>query len=59
LKTASFLARILTAVIQCQKPESEKSMHVKAMQARGADVIKIFASQSIRDGGGPTLSLNS
>jgi imidazolonepropionase-like amidohydrolase len=31
--------------------------HVKEMVSKGADVIKIFASQSIRDGGGPTLSL--
>jgi imidazolonepropionase-like amidohydrolase len=29
---------------------------VKALKAQGANVIKIFASQSIRDGGGPTLS---
>ena len=29
---------------------------VRAMKARGADVIKIFASRSIRDGGGQTLS---
>jgi len=29
---------------------------VKARAAQGADVIKIFASESIRTGGGPTLS---
>lgn len=52
--------RILTAVIPITEetgdPEKIRE-HVKAMKARGADVIKIFASQSIRDGGGPTLSL--
>lgn len=52
--------RILTAVIPITEetgdPEKIRA-HVKAMQARGADVIKIFASQSIRDGGGPTLTL--
>lgn len=30
--------------------------HVDAMADAGVDVIKIFASASIRDGGGPTLS---
>ena len=29
---------------------------VRTMVARGADVIKIFASKSIREGGGQTLS---
>jgi len=29
---------------------------VRQLAARGADVIKIFASASIRDGGGPTMS---
>jgi imidazolonepropionase-like amidohydrolase len=30
--------------------------HVRKMVAQGADLIKIFASKSIRDGGGQTLS---
>ncbi len=30
--------------------------HVRKMLAQGADLIKIFASKSIRDGGGQTLS---
>lgn len=30
--------------------------HIDAMRAAGADVIKVFASASIRDGGGPTLT---
>jgi imidazolonepropionase-like amidohydrolase len=29
---------------------------VKELASRGADVVKIFASKSIREGGGPTLS---
>ncbi|HEV2385937.1 MAG TPA: amidohydrolase family protein [Candidatus Acidoferrales bacterium] len=29
---------------------------VRQVKSQGADLIKIFASQSIRDGGGPTLS---
>lgn len=29
---------------------------VRKLKAEGADVVKIFASKSIRDGGGPTLS---
>lgn len=52
--------RILTSIIPITQEtgDAEKIReHVKAMQTRGADVIKIFASQSIRDGGGPTLSL--
>jgi imidazolonepropionase-like amidohydrolase len=52
--------RILTSIIPITEetgdPEKIRE-HVKAMQARGADVIKIFASKSIRDGGGPTLTL--
>ncbi|PWT89803.1 MAG: amidohydrolase [Acidobacteria bacterium] len=51
--------RILTAVIpitdETGDPEKIKA-HVHAMVARGANVIKVFASKSIRDGGGPTLS---
>ena len=29
---------------------------VRAFKARGADLIKLFASKSIRDGGGPTMT---
>lgn len=35
---------------------SEMRAKVKELHAQGTDVIKIFASQSIRDGGGPTLT---
>ena len=35
---------------------AEMRAHVDEMAAEGADVIKIFASESIRVGGGPTLS---
>ena len=35
---------------------AEMRAHVDEMAAAGADVIKIFASESIRVGGGPTLS---
>ncbi len=52
--------RILTSI----EPVTEETgdadkirAHVKAMAAKGADLIKIFASKSIRDGGGPTLSI--
>ena len=34
----------------------EMRAHVDEMAAAGADVVKIFASESIRVGGGPTLS---
>ena len=34
----------------------EMQAHVDEMAAAGADVVKIFASESIRVGGGPTLS---
>jgi imidazolonepropionase-like amidohydrolase len=52
--------RILTAVepVTEETGDPEKiRAHVKAVAARGADVIKVFASKSIRDGGGPTLSI--
>src|SRR5262249_47878005 len=54
--------RILTAVEPLQgrgeqtgTPE-ELRAYVRKQKAAGADVIKIFASQSIRQGGGMTLS---
>jgi imidazolonepropionase-like amidohydrolase len=52
--------RILTAVVPITEETGDVEKireHVKVMKDKGADVIKIFASQSIRDGGGPTLSL--
>ena len=51
--------RVLTSVAQfsdtSQSPEQIRAW-VRATAARGADVIKLFASRSIRDGGGQTLS---
>ena len=51
--------RVLTAVAQfsdtSRTPEQIRAW-VRATAARGADVIKLFASRSIRDGGGQTLS---
>jgi imidazolonepropionase-like amidohydrolase len=51
--------RILTAL----SPLSDEKLSVDALRAQvnkaaddGADVIKVFASQSIRTGGGPTMS---
>ena len=51
--------RILTAL----EPIADEKMtveqlraHVDKMADEGADVIKVFASQSIRTGGGPTMS---
>lgn len=50
---------ILTAIEpvtdETKTPEQIRAQ-VEALAAKGADVIKIFASKSIRDGGGPTLS---
>src|SRR5262249_10543224 len=36
-------------------PEEMRAL-VRERKAQGADLIKVFASKSIRDGGGPTLS---
>lgn len=51
--------RVLTSLTPIDEttgdPEAIRK-HVRDMAQQGADVIKIFASQSIRDGGGPTLS---
>src|SRR5438270_7853886 len=51
--------RILTAI----DPISDSKLTPEAMRAavdklagEGADVVKVFASQSIRNGGGPTMS---
>lgn len=38
------------------KSPDEIRAQVKELAAKGADVIKIFASKSIREGGGPTLT---
>ncbi|HEX5077318.1 MAG TPA: amidohydrolase family protein [Gemmatimonadaceae bacterium] len=51
--------RVLTSVSQLTDPKMTPAQiraWVRTMVARGADVIKIFASKSIRDGGGQTLS---
>jgi imidazolonepropionase-like amidohydrolase len=51
--------RVLTSVSQLtdtrMTPDQIRAW-VRTMVARGADVIKIFASKSIREGGGQTLS---
>jgi imidazolonepropionase-like amidohydrolase len=49
--------RILTSLgsISGGEPDSIRQ-RVRAFKARGADVIKIFASRSIREGGGPTMT---
>ena len=51
--------RVLTSVSQLTDTKmtpDEIRRWVRTMASRGADVIKIFASKSIRDGGGQTLS---
>lgn len=51
--------RILTAVepITDEKRTPEQlRADVRKLAAEGADVVKVFASQSIRSGGGPTMS---
>jgi imidazolonepropionase-like amidohydrolase len=51
--------RLLTAVMPLTDTSlslDEVRAHVRKAVAAGADVIKIFASKSIRDGGGQTLS---
>jgi len=51
--------RLLTAVSPVREPNmtlDQIRQHIKQAVADGADVIKIFASKSIRDGGGQTLS---
>jgi imidazolonepropionase-like amidohydrolase len=51
--------RILTSLesifVSTGDPEAMRAF-VQKQEAQGADRIKIFASESIRDGGGPTLS---
>jgi|SoiMethySBSTD1v2_1073268.scaffolds.fasta_scaffold07114_4 imidazolonepropionase-like amidohydrolase len=51
--------RLLTAVSPVREPSMTVQQireHVRKTVADGADVIKIFASKSIREGGGQTLS---
>jgi imidazolonepropionase-like amidohydrolase len=50
--------RILTSLgsISGGSPDTIRQ-RVRDFKARGADLIKIFASRSIRDGGAPTMSL--
>ena len=51
--------RVLTAlqpIIDPKLTPEEIRAMVRKLKADGADVIKIFASKSIRDGGGPTLN---
>ncbi len=51
--------RILTAIepITDEKRTPEQlRADVRKLAAEGADVVKVFASQSIRSGGGPTMS---
>jgi imidazolonepropionase-like amidohydrolase len=51
--------RILTSLgsISGGSPDSIRQ-RVRDFKARGADLIKIFASRSIRDGGGPTMTID-
>ena len=50
--------RILTSLGSISGGEPEQiRQRVRDFKSRGADLIKIFASRSIRDGGGPTMSL--
>jgi imidazolonepropionase-like amidohydrolase len=46
----------LTAITSASMTPDEMRDHVRKMADGGADLIKIFASKSIRDGGGRTLS---
>ena len=53
------LPRVLTAVEPIVDPKLTPDQireRVQKLAAEGADVIKIFASQSIRNGGAPTMS---
>lgn len=49
--------RLLTSLGSVSGGEPDQiRLRVRDFKARGADVIKIFASRSIRDGGGPTMT---
>jgi imidazolonepropionase-like amidohydrolase len=51
--------RILTAIDPIFEPKlspDEMRAAVRKLKAEGADVVKIFASESIRSGGAPTMS---
>ncbi len=50
--------RILTSLGSISGGEPEQiRQRVRDFKSRGADVIKVFASRSIRDGGGPTMTV--
>lgn len=52
-------SRILTSLAPIDDTTGDVAAirkHVREVADEGANVVKIFASQSIRDGGGPTLS---
>ncbi len=51
--------RVLTALRPISDPRMTPEQireHIRKLKADGADVVKIFASRSIRDGGGQTLT---
>jgi imidazolonepropionase-like amidohydrolase len=49
--------RLLTSLGQVQRGTPEElRARVRALKADGADVIKVFASESIRTGGAPTMT---
>jgi len=51
--------RILTAIdpiFDAKLTPEQLREHVRKLAADGADVVKVFASESIRNGGGPTMS---
>ena len=51
--------RLLTSIRTLNETSGtpdELRVHVQALKADGADVVKIFASKSIRDGGGQTMT---
>jgi imidazolonepropionase-like amidohydrolase len=50
-------SRLLTSLGSISSGEPEQiRQRVRDFKTRGADLIKIFASRSIRDGGGPTMT---
>jgi imidazolonepropionase-like amidohydrolase len=51
--------RILTSIRSLNENSGTREQlreHVRKLKAEGADVVKIFASKSIRDGGGQTMT---
>jgi imidazolonepropionase-like amidohydrolase len=52
-------SRLLTSLVPINDPSltvEQLRQRVRALAAEGADVIKLFASRSIREGGGQTMS---